>query len=142
MRKVLFKKIVNRKVNPIVWSDFIYSGIFHQWGNAYEEFENGPGNYTTAIVELPDGTIEELLPFCIKFITDESTPNSPVDAGEQLPNINQGEVQSDSQVQQGDNGEGSGSSDVGERPGSDGELRDPRDTGTPYNLDWKTPYKS
>lgn len=30
-------------------------GLFHQWGNAYEEFEDGPGNYTVAIVELPDG---------------------------------------------------------------------------------------
>lgn len=30
---------------------------FHQWGNAYEEFETGPGNFTVAIVELPDGKI-------------------------------------------------------------------------------------
>lgn len=32
-------------------------GIFHQWGNAYEEFETGPGNYTVAIVELMDGKV-------------------------------------------------------------------------------------
>lgn len=32
-------------------------GYFHQWGVNYEEFESGPGNYTVAIVELPDGRI-------------------------------------------------------------------------------------
>lgn len=32
-------------------------GYFHQWGTNYEEFESGPGNYTVAIVELPDGRI-------------------------------------------------------------------------------------
>ena len=32
-------------------------GLFHQWENAYEEFETGPGNFTVAIVELPDGKI-------------------------------------------------------------------------------------
>lgn len=31
--------------------------MFHQWGTNYEEFESGPGNYTVAIVELPDGRI-------------------------------------------------------------------------------------
>ena len=29
-------------------------GKFHQWGSNYEEFENGAGNYSVAIVELPD----------------------------------------------------------------------------------------
>lgn len=32
-------------------------GRFHQWGSNYEEYENGVGNYSVAIVELPDGTI-------------------------------------------------------------------------------------
>lgn len=32
-------------------------GIFHQWGCGYEEFETGPGNYSTGIIELPDGSI-------------------------------------------------------------------------------------
>lgn len=32
-------------------------GYFHQWGVAFEEFEDGPGHYTTAIVELPDGRV-------------------------------------------------------------------------------------
>ena len=33
-------------------------GEFHQWGVDYEEFESGPGMYSTAIVEMPDGTIK------------------------------------------------------------------------------------
>lgn len=32
-------------------------GLFHQWGTDYEEFDNGAGNYTVAVVELVDGTI-------------------------------------------------------------------------------------
>jgi hypothetical protein len=31
--------------------------IFHQFGCNYEEFESGPGNFSTAIIELPDGTV-------------------------------------------------------------------------------------
>jgi hypothetical protein len=43
-------------------------GDFHCWGNGYEEFESGPGNYTTAIVEMSDGTILTPLPTDIKFL--------------------------------------------------------------------------
>jgi len=33
-------------------------GYFHEWGVNYEEFvDSGPGNYSVAIVELPDGRI-------------------------------------------------------------------------------------
>ena len=32
-------------------------GYFHQWGCDYEEFESGAGNYSVAIVELPNGKI-------------------------------------------------------------------------------------
>lgn len=33
-------------------------GYFHEWGMNYEEFVgSGPGNYSVAIVELPDGRI-------------------------------------------------------------------------------------
>lgn len=33
------------------------NGVFHQWGSSYEEYENGAGNYSVAIVELPDGKV-------------------------------------------------------------------------------------
>ena len=34
--------------------------IFHRFGVDYEEFESGPGNFTTAIIELPDGRIRNV----------------------------------------------------------------------------------
>ena len=36
------------------------NGIFHQFGVDYEEFETGPGNYSTAIVEMPDGIVKNI----------------------------------------------------------------------------------
>ena len=36
------------------------TGIFHQFGCNYEEFNDWPGNYTTAIVEMPDGTVRNV----------------------------------------------------------------------------------
>lgn len=45
-------------------------GIFHQFGMAYTEFENGPGSYTTAItaiVEMPDGSIISVQAELIRF---------------------------------------------------------------------------
>ncbi|MGX9249691.1 hypothetical protein ACWXWI_02005 [Pantoea ananatis] len=46
----------------------VVTGIFHQWGADYEEFDCGPGNYTIAIVEMDDGTIKKFMPTDIKFI--------------------------------------------------------------------------
>ena len=40
---------------------------FHQWGVDYEENEGANGNYTTAIVELPDGSIITPLANLIQF---------------------------------------------------------------------------
>lgn len=50
-----------------------YDGLFHQFGSAYEEFENGAGNYTIAIIEDKDGKIITVDPECIQFI---DKPNS------------------------------------------------------------------
>ena len=36
------------------------NGIFHQFGCNYEEFESGPGNYSTAIIEMPSGEIKNV----------------------------------------------------------------------------------
>lgn len=43
-------------------------GLFHQWGCDYEEFESGPGNYSTAIVEMEDGTVRNVPCDMIQFI--------------------------------------------------------------------------
>lgn len=41
---------------------------FHQFGSAYEEFEGGPGNYTVAIIEMADGSIQSVAPTDIRFV--------------------------------------------------------------------------
>jgi len=81
MRKVLFKKWIPRVSNGLeypheswvkgtnCWEpDFTHDGIFHQWANAYEESSEGFGNYTVALIELPDGTIIKVLPSNLKFV--------------------------------------------------------------------------
>lgn len=75
MRKVLFKKwidpiIENGKVKPgsNCFGELITEGLFHEWGTSYEEFETNSGNYSVALVECTDGTIEEVLPCNLIFI--------------------------------------------------------------------------
>lgn len=50
-------------------------GLFHQWGNDYEEFESGPGNFTVAIVELPDGKIVTPVAREVHFLDTEVYEN-------------------------------------------------------------------
>jgi hypothetical protein len=85
LRKVLFKKwipIEYRKAENCLKvqvegtgyfePEFSNAGLFHQWANAYEESSEGFGNYTIALVETPDGTIEEVLPKNLKFINSSN----------------------------------------------------------------------
>ena len=65
----IFGKEWKIKTGTNCWEDeFPHVGVFHQWANKYEESTEGFGNYTVGLVELPDGTIEEVLPQNIKFI--------------------------------------------------------------------------
>lgn len=48
-------------------------GYFHQWGCNYEEFENGAGNYSVAIVELPNGKVVTPLANDIEFLEPDVT---------------------------------------------------------------------
>jgi len=80
MKKVLFKKWIKGVSQPTdlghkfiegtnCWeADFKHEGLFHQWAAAYEESSEGFGNYTVALVEMPNGTIEQVLPSNIKFL--------------------------------------------------------------------------
>ena len=45
---------------------------FHQWGMDYEEFDNGAGNFSTAIIEREDGKIESVYVEMIEFIYAET----------------------------------------------------------------------
>lgn len=101
MRKVLFKKWIPGeyeghliKTGTNTWeAGFSGEGLFHCWGFGYEEFESGAGNYTYAIIELPDGTIEEVLPSNVKFITDnpESTNTKDKTEDSELSKIRSGQ---------------------------------------------------
>jgi len=84
MRKVLFKKWIPAEYKTISsktscyrltidgtgkWEDeFSQEGVFHYWGNTYEEFKSGVDNYTVALIELENGEMVEVLPTNIKFI--------------------------------------------------------------------------
>jgi len=81
MRKVLFKRWIPRelvkvegkhfettKLGTACWSEFTYGGLFHQWANASIESDQGNATYTVGLIELSDGTMEEVLPTNIKFI--------------------------------------------------------------------------
>lgn len=55
------------------------TGTFHQFGLDYNEYEEGPGTFSVAIVEMPDGTIENVPVDHIRFI--EPTPVEPSAVG-------------------------------------------------------------
>ena len=81
MRKVLFKKWIPREIEKFqlgertkkgtgcFMEEFTEKGLFHQWAAAYEEGSAGFGNYTVALIELPNGEIVQMLPSNIKFIS-------------------------------------------------------------------------
>lgn len=61
----VFKKVQNEQR---LWVNVEHGPAqFVCWGQEYEEFENGVGNVTVAVVEFPDGTVDTVLPSLIKF---------------------------------------------------------------------------
>lgn len=44
------------------------SAKFHQWGTNYELVNGTVGQYTTAIIELPDGSVDNIPAENVKFI--------------------------------------------------------------------------
>jgi len=53
--------------------------LFHQFGVDHEEFDGGPGNYTAAVVEWPDGQVELVPAHHVRFM-DSATKkeNAPL----------------------------------------------------------------
>lgn len=70
MRKVIVYKIIDNPKHKKV-EDGKGEAVFHKWGVSYDEFESGPGAFSTAIVEREDGSIENVPVESIKFITPE-----------------------------------------------------------------------
>lgn len=72
MRKVLVSKTKWQSGVGHIADGEPYEAKFHAWGCNFEEFENGTGNYSVAIVELADGSIESIsIPEWIKFIDNK-----------------------------------------------------------------------
>ena len=69
MRKVQTYKY-EKPVSPSSIWDKIEDGIgiFIQYGTNCEEFETGSSNYTTAIIEMPDGTVKNIPVENIQFL--------------------------------------------------------------------------
>lgn len=44
------------------------TGRFHNWGCSYEEFETGPGIFSTAIIELDNGQIVNCAAETVRFL--------------------------------------------------------------------------
>lgn len=77
MRKVKFKRWIKHEYETVFGGkkqvdgtgqfeqDYSTEGMFHQWGSSESEIGNA---YSVGLVELPDGTIEEVLPVNIKFV--------------------------------------------------------------------------
>lgn len=42
--------------------------VFHQFGCNFEQFESGAGNFSTAIVEWPDGRVESVEVEHVRFL--------------------------------------------------------------------------
>lgn len=82
MRKVLIKKFIPAQKEPgqkegsfrtkegtgIFEKEFTHPALFHCWGHVSEEYESGPSIDTIAIVELPNGEIENCYTHNIIFI--------------------------------------------------------------------------
>jgi len=45
--------------------------IFHSFGVDYEEFETGAGNFSTAIIEHNDGSVQNIGVEMIRFINEQ-----------------------------------------------------------------------
>lgn len=75
MRKVIYSEYVKHEPNDLVkhpYSELEEQGeaVFHQFGVDFAEFEIGPGSFSTAIIELPDGQVKNIQVEHIRFITD------------------------------------------------------------------------
>ena len=79
LRKVIVSKLVQQPIEGTTRMRRVPEphgeAAFHQFGVGYEEFEAGPGNFTTAIVEWPDGRVESVPAEHVRFVTPNVRAN-------------------------------------------------------------------
>lgn len=71
MRKVIYSEYVEHKKEDgkRYWElEPKGSAVFHQFGCNYDEFENGVGNFSTAIIEIEGGVVKNIPVENIVFI--------------------------------------------------------------------------
>ena len=72
LRTVIVSKLVPHPIEGSFRTRYVLEpqgeALFHQFGVGYEEFEGGPGNFTTAIVEWPDGKVESVPVEHVQFV--------------------------------------------------------------------------
>jgi len=65
-----------RRCKAVMWdvgNQIPVEGLFHQWGNQYEDCgDAGVANYTVALIELDDGRIVEGIPDTVVFLDREA----------------------------------------------------------------------
>lgn len=73
MRKVIYSEYVKKTGGDRRYSELEEMGeaVFHQFGIDYQEFESGGAPYTTAIIELPDGSMKNIAVENVRFIDDK-----------------------------------------------------------------------
>ncbi|MCG7945815.1 MAG: hypothetical protein N0C84_05655 [Candidatus Thiodiazotropha taylori] len=73
MRKVNVFKYESRIEGDKRYLEKVADGqaIFHAFGVDYEEFETGPGNFSTAIIERENGEVENVYVGMVQFIDAE-----------------------------------------------------------------------
>lgn len=59
-RKVVVYEYQKAKGQTYYEKVSVGNGLFHQFGTDYEQFENGAASYSTAIVEMPDGSVKSV----------------------------------------------------------------------------------
>lgn len=60
---------------PVEWHDVLkekkVEALFHCFGVNFKELEGNAGSYTTAVIELPDGTVKNVPVEHIQFLDKE-----------------------------------------------------------------------
>ena len=69
MRKVMVSRIERKNGVTNKW-ELVEKGeaVFHQFGCNFEQFETGAGNFSTAIIEWPDGRVENVEVEHVRFL--------------------------------------------------------------------------
>ena len=79
LKKVIVSKHVRKTPETAPWHRYDLEPVgeagFHQFGVGYEGFEAGPGNFTTAIVEWPDGRVESVPAEHVRFVAPNIANN-------------------------------------------------------------------